>query len=75
VRCISVECVAMQLSPKAVRFLVDAVEYRITAYQAQLASQDLDEDTTADLSNDLLFLEALLADLRVAQESTPARVF
>ena len=65
----------MNLSPKAVRFLVEALEFRIAAYQTQLNNQDLDEDDVADLTNDLMFLESLLQDFKKIQATSVARVF
>jgi hypothetical protein len=65
----------MNLSPKALRFTVEALEYRMAAYEQQLENADLDEDQVADLSNDLMFLESLLQDLRKALETPVAPVF
>jgi hypothetical protein len=65
----------MNLSPKALRYTVEALEYRVAAYEQQLENTDLDEDQVADLNNDLMFLESLLQDLRKALEATVAQVF
>lgn len=59
----------MNLSPKAIRFILEALEYRIQAYQAQLET-GLDEDEAADVTNDVMFLEALQQELEKAHEST-----
>jgi hypothetical protein len=56
----------MNLSPKAMRFIVEALEFRITAYQKQLDAEALSEDEIADLTNDLLFLESLRQELQKA---------
>lgn len=54
----------MNLSYKAIKFIVEAIEYRIDAYQVYLDSRDdLDEDTIADIGNDCGFLEALRDEL------------
>lgn len=41
-----------------VRFIVEAMEVQIASYKAQLEQADLDEDRAADLTNDVMFLEA-----------------
>ena len=53
----------MNLSPKALRFIVEALDYHIRAYQEQLESDSLDEDTASDIGNDAMYLEALRDDL------------
>lgn len=58
----------MNLSPKAIRFIVDALDYRIKAYQERLG-EVLDEDEVADITNDCLFLEAIRGDLAQILES------
>ena len=65
----------VNLSPKAMRFVVEALEYRIAAYQTQLEQPDLSDDQVADLMNDLLFLEALLQELKKALALPVAQVF
>jgi hypothetical protein len=65
----------VNLSPKAMRFTVEALEYRILAYEQQLEVPDLDEDRASDLTNDLMFLEALLQDFKKALEMPMAQVF
>jgi hypothetical protein len=54
----------MQLSSKAMPFVIEALEYRIQWYSDQLARDDLDDDTAADLSNDRGFLTSLLASIK-----------
>jgi hypothetical protein len=63
------------LSPKAMRFIVEALEFRITAYQKQLDAGALPEDEIADLTNDLLFLESLRQELKKALAVPIAQVF
>jgi hypothetical protein len=65
----------MNLSPKALRFMVKALEYRVSAYEQQLETADLPEDEASDLTNDLMFLESLLKDLRKALETPVTQVF
>lgn len=65
----------VNLSPKAMRFTVEALEYRISAYEQQLECTDLHEDQASDLTNDLMFLESLLQDFKKALEMPTAKVF
>jgi hypothetical protein len=65
----------MNLSPKALRFMIEALEYRVAAYEQQLETADLPEDEASDLNNDLMFLESLLQDLKKALEAPVAQVF
>jgi hypothetical protein len=65
----------MNLSPKALRFMVEALEYRIAAYERQLEAADVTEDEAADVSNDLMFLESILQELNKALEMPIAQVF
>lgn len=54
----------MNLSYKAMQFIIEALEYQIKAYQERLNKGDLDEDEVSDLINDSGFLEALCTDLK-----------
>jgi hypothetical protein len=65
----------MNLSPKAMRSISEALEFRIAAYQNQLDSAELSEDEIADVMNDSMFLESLLQDLRKALSVPVAQVF
>ncbi len=65
----------MNLAPKAMRSIVEALEFRIAAYQNQLDNEVLSEDETSDLTNDLMFLESLLQQLQLALETPIAQVF
>ncbi len=65
----------INLSPKALRFTVDALEYRISAYEQELDNAELSEDQVSDLSNDLMFLEALLQDFKATLDRPTAQIF
>ena len=49
----------MKLRPKTTRFIIEALEYRIKAYQDRLNAENLDEDQESDITNDAEFLEAI----------------
>ncbi|MBW4450809.1 MAG: hypothetical protein KME38_29290 [Spirirestis rafaelensis WJT71-NPBG6] len=53
----------MELSPKAIRFIINALDYRINAYQERLKLENLDEDEISDITNDFMFLEALREEM------------
>ncbi len=53
----------MNLSPKAIRFIIEALDYRLEAYQERLKVDALDEDEISDITNDALFLESLRQEL------------
>jgi hypothetical protein len=65
----------MNLSPKAMRSISEALEFRIAAYQNQLDSAELSEDEISDATNDSMFLESLLQDLQTALSVPVAQVF
>ena len=44
----------MNFSPKAIRFIVEALEYRIEAYQKQLETENLNDDEVSDITNDIM---------------------
>ncbi|MDB9511508.1 hypothetical protein PN499_09975 [Kamptonema animale CS-326] len=57
----------MNLSFKDFRFIIEAIEHQINAYQQRLqVIEDVeeDEDEAADLGNDIKFLELLLAEMK-----------
>jgi hypothetical protein len=54
----------MNLSYKAIQFIIGAIEYQIQAYQERLNQEDLDEDEASDIMNDSGFLEALCKDFK-----------
>lgn len=54
----------MNLSYKDIQFIIEALDYRIEAYQERLKIvEDSDEDEASDIANDCGFLEALRNDL------------
>jgi hypothetical protein len=65
----------MNLSPKAMRFIAEALEFRIAAYQSQLDSETLSEDEVSDITNDSMFLESLLLEMRKVLALPVAQVF
>ena len=61
----------MNLSFKDLRFIVEALENQINAYEERLqVIEDIEknEDEAADLGNDLKFLELLHADMTTTLE-------
>jgi hypothetical protein len=59
----------MNLSFKDLRFIIEALEHQINAYQERLqVIADIEEDEAADLGNDIKFLELLLADMKKSLE-------
>lgn len=58
----------MNLSPKAIRFIIEALDYRLKAYKERLNIEDLDEDEVSDITNDALFLESLRQELAKSLE-------
>ncbi len=65
----------INLSPKALRFMVEALEYRVMAYESQLEDETLDDDRISDVTNDLMFVESLLEDLKKSLEAPITPVF
>ncbi|MBC6422362.1 MAG: hypothetical protein GDA43_14100 [Hormoscilla sp. SP5CHS1] len=54
----------MNLSYKAIQFIIEAIDYRLEAYEERLKLiEDIDEDEASDIGNDCGFLEALRHDL------------
>ena len=63
----------MNLSFKDLRFILEAIEHQINAYQERLQviedkDEDEDEDEAADLGNDIKFLELLNRDIKKTLE-------
>jgi len=54
----------MQLSPKAIRFIIEAIAHYQTYHEERLRDEHLTEEDAADLTNDHQYLEALKTDLR-----------
>ncbi len=65
----------VNLSPKAVRFLVEALEFQMAAYQAQLDMPELNEDDASELTNDMMFLESLVQELKEIRDVPVSQVF
>jgi hypothetical protein len=65
----------VNFSPKAIRFIVEALEYRILAYQKQLEAENLNDDEVSDITNDMMFLESLLQELKKALPKIAPPVF
>ncbi len=59
----------MNLSFKDLRFIIEAIEHQINAYQERLqVIEEVDEDEAAYLGNDIKFLELLHADMTTTLE-------
>jgi hypothetical protein len=54
----------MNLSPKAIRFIIEALEHYQTFHEERLRNEHLTEDEVADLTNDCQYLEAIKTDLK-----------
>jgi hypothetical protein len=52
----------MKLSPKAIRFVIEALEFYQKHQDEQLAAEGLSDDDASDLANDRLYLEAIKKD-------------
>lgn len=61
----------MNLSFKDLRFIIEAIEHQINAYQKRLqVIEDTEEEDAADLGNDIKFLEILNRDTKTTLEHT-----
>ena len=49
----------MNLSPKAVRFVIDALEFYQKQHDERLERQELGEEEASDLANDRQYLEVI----------------
>ncbi|MCY7384326.1 MAG: hypothetical protein LH628_17405 [Microcoleus sp. CAN_BIN18] len=56
----------MILSFKDIQFIIEALDFRIEAYQERLKDEELDDDEVSDMGNYCYFLEALCEDLMKA---------
>jgi len=54
----------VQLSLKAIRFIIEALEHYQAHHEERLRDERVTEEETADLTNDHQYLEALKIDLR-----------
>jgi hypothetical protein len=52
----------MDLSLKAVRFVIEALEHHIAEHDRRLAANGLSDDEAADLANDKRYLEEIVKD-------------
>ena len=59
----------MDLSPKAIRFLIEALKQYEQDYARRLEEEDLSDDEMADLANDRQYLLALEQDLKSRHEN------
>jgi hypothetical protein len=55
---------SLRLSDKMLRFVIDAVEFRIAAFAEEIANPQSSEDAVADAGNDRMLLVSALAYLR-----------
>ena len=70
----------MQLSPKAIRFIIEALEHYQTHHEERLRDEHVTEEEASDLTNDHQYLEALKTTLQqyhdelMNKRSFPTRV-
>jgi len=55
----------MDLSPKAIRFIIDALEHYVEHFDQLVGNENLSDDELADLSNDQRYLAALRQSLQL----------
>jgi hypothetical protein len=55
--------IKLELPAKMLRFLIEAVEFRIAAYARDIAEKALSEDEISDISNDAVLLRSLTTEL------------
>jgi hypothetical protein len=58
----------MDLSPKAIRYLLDALQHYRGCLDRRLEEDSLSDDDLADLANDQQYLAALAQDLQTKHE-------
>ena len=56
----------MNFSQKSLRFLIEAVEYRIAWYQRRLGRKNLSNDERSELTNDHAYFRILLSEMKAA---------
>ena len=54
----------MQLSPKAIRFIVEALAYYQAYHEERLHDENITEEESAELANDCQYLAAIKTDLQ-----------
>ena len=63
----------MNLSLKAVRFVIEALEHFQKFHMDRLATNGIPDDEAADLTNDSLFLEQIKKDFEKYQDELVSR--
>jgi hypothetical protein len=56
--------ITLELPAKMLRFLIEAVEFRIAAYAKDIVEKALSENEVSDISNDAALLRSLATELR-----------
>jgi hypothetical protein len=70
----------MQLSPKAILFIIEALEHYQTHHEERVRDEHVTEEEAADLTNDHQYLEALKTTLQryhdelMCKRSSPTQV-
>jgi hypothetical protein len=54
----------MQLSPKAIRFIIEALEHYQIYHEERLQDENITEEESAELTNDCQYLAAIKTDLQ-----------
>lgn len=54
----------MQLSPKAIRFIIEAIEFYQKDQEMRLQDPKTSEDDASDIGNDHQYLEQIKTDLK-----------
>jgi hypothetical protein len=54
----------IDLDPKAVRFIIDAITVKIAALQAEQKANPDNEDINADASNDIAYYRCIIDDMK-----------
>lgn len=54
----------MKLTPKATRFIIEAIDHYLNYNEMQIQNCTLPEDEKADLMNDWYYMEAIKNDLK-----------
>ena len=64
----------IQLSPKAIRFIIEAIEHYQTSHAERLRDERLTEEEASDLTNDHQYLEAIKTDLQKYHEDLMSKL-
>ena len=54
---------SVKLSPKALRFVIEALDFKLAADRKRLESRKLPQDERSDMENDVRFLEEIRGQL------------